>query len=199
MVIGTCVADRSIAYTYHMWYSVISPPFPEIINLCHDTDAWIVLVKCSVHKFFTKIKPHFDFSNFPPSSPYCDTSSKFSLGRLKSECSSFEILRYFAVRCKQHSYMYLTENDQEVRKCAGIPFRNILKDLRMAHYENALLYNMPLETHCSYVRPEKDGVYTLTKTKTILQAIDFKQWITNSVIHSYPLGYWRTLFNPENL
>ena len=86
-LVGFSILELAKLQMYVQYYTVLKPNLKDLRLLMSDTDSVLCEYRTkSVNKSLSKIKEHFDFSNYPPSHKLFNSKTKNQLGLWKDEC-----------------------------------------------------------------------------------------------------------------
>jgi len=192
IAIGVTILELSKAEMIDLWYNKISNvPNCELDLGATDTDSFIFKVS-NKHAFWKHVKPIMDYSNFDPSHPLFDETSKAKLGFIKNElCGKYHCNEFVGLRSKTYSLLLtdMTTNiSKEKKVCKGIGRLAIENRLTFNQYKTCLLEQKMFFHDFFTIRSVKHNLKTIQIKKKSLSFLDTKRYLLNCGIHSVPYG-----------
>ena len=133
-------------------------------------------------------KGYFDLSNYPENHELYDTTNKKVVNKFKNE-SVAEIKEFIGLRSKLYSYV--TNDDEEHKKCKGVKKYVVKKYIRHKNYKNTLLTREKFSIIQNVIRSYGHQLYSETTKKIALSACSDKEYILDDNIHTLTHGHYK--------
>ena len=152
-------------------YNYIQYKFDAKLLLFTDTDSLVYEIKTEdVYEDFYLDKDLFDLNDYPvKSSKFFDPKNKKVIDKMKEELIG-EILDEF-VGLKSKMHLFVTINDEEVRKAKGID-----KKIKFKEFVDVLLGKKVIRHHMKRIQSKLHRVGTYDVYKISLSCFDDKRW-----------------------
>ena len=116
---GFTVLELSKLLMFNFHYNIFKPNVPNSTLCFTDTDSLVYHVRGSnIYDTISSMGQHFDFSNFPETSPYHNKINQAVIGKMKDECKGQPISEFVGLRAK--NYSLLLNGDIQKQAAAGI-------------------------------------------------------------------------------
>jgi hypothetical protein len=193
--IGQTVLDDSKVLMQDFHYNFMLKQFERsnIDLLFTDTDSLCYHIKNQdPYEIIAKNKQYFDLSAYPKTDPMFDPINKKVIGKFKDECidgSLNYITEFVGLRSKLYAYM--TNDDEEHKKCKGVKKAVVQKDLKYDDYKKTMETRTDKEIKQMTFRSYKHKLYTEKITKTGLSAYDDKCYILDDNINTLTFNHYK--------
>lgn len=187
--IGHCVLDDSKYTMIDFHYNFMKKKFKNIELCFSDTDSVCYHIKNdNVYDVIKDNINYFDLSNYPENHKLFDTTNKKVVNKFKNE-SIAEIKEFVGLRSKLYSY--ITNDDEEHKKCKGVKKYVVKKYIRHANYKNTLLTRENFNISQNVIRSYGHQLYSETTKKIALSAYSDKEYILDDNIHTLTHGHYK--------
>ena len=185
--LGLTILDISKVFMADFHYNWIIPRFPVYRLLFTDTDSFAYYVEdADVYEEMRNSKEHFDFSNYPQSSPYFDLSNKKQLGKMKDEMAGEAIEEFIGLRPKVYSIQAASQRKQAAK---GIQRREASR-ITHQQYKECLLNKSRLTTQVTRIENDKHVLTTRTDLKLALCPFDDKRYVCADGVSTLAYGHY---------
>ena len=191
--LGMAIMDISKCHMFSFHYNVMKKFYGERLQLGYtDTDSLIYGIQTDdVYADMQQLKDHFDFSNYPQSSPLYSKENKKIPGFFKDECGGRIVEKFIGLRSKMYTIKMHGENSPAVKVAKGVKKAVIKKELSFEDYENCLSNFTELEHDFFTLKSEAHHVFTAHQSKKSLSPFDDKRWYRDKYT-SFPYGHYKT-------
>ena len=191
--LGACITEFSKLWMYQMYYDKIRIHYPDCRVYYTDTDAITVLFPTKVktlldvaNELNTEDEQIIDTSNFsviPTEKKHCQMNNQ--PGLFKSETGEHRILKFIGLRAK--TYIMVCEDDFIKMSVKGCPLAEKSK-LKWEDFEKVLMNpGEGMKIEFPAIRSKYHMVKSVILSKIVLSADDRKRYISDDLIHTYPL------------
>ena len=161
---------------YEFWYGYLKPKFGDRITLYYmDTDSLIPFIK--TEDFYEDIAVD---------RPLLTGKNKKAIALMKVKLGGRIMKEFRALRPK--TYVYQTDDDNEVKKAKGTKKCVIKKELKFNDYKNCLLNIEIVFKSQQRFKSERHDVYTEEVNKIALSSNGDKRLQTFDKFTTYPCG-----------
>ncbi len=191
--LGACITEFSKLWMYQMYYDKIRPHFPDCRVYYTDTDAITVLFPTMVKTLLdvaeelnTDDEQIIDTSNFTvlPEEERHKRMNK-QPGLFKSETGEHRILKFIGLRAK--TYIMVCEDDFIKMSVKGCPLAEKAKLKWEDFYEVLFSPGEGKVIEYDAIRSKYHHVRSVRLKRIVLSADDRKRYITDDLIHTFPL------------
>jgi hypothetical protein len=189
---GFTILELSKHFMFDFYYNTMTKNCPSKIELgMSDTDSFLFKVS-NPRAFWNHMKPHMDFSNYPPDHIAFSTGNKAKLGKFKDELSGrYHCKEFVGLKSKCYAMKLLnktSKQSEEKKVCKGLGRVAIRNRLRFNHYKTCLLKGLSRRFNFHTIRSKYQRISTVRIQKNVLTHFDSKRWIYECGIHSEPYG-----------
>lgn len=193
--IGYTILERSKDFMYQQFYEVIRPKLTnrDVQVIFSDTDSFGLCITSPPGvsgEVLHELRDIFDFSNFPPSSPYFSTQNAGKLGFFKDELQGrYTMEEFVGLRSKVYAFLLRddTKNVQLQSKCKGVT-KGYKKTLNFQDFKKCIETYAKTEIKQFHIRATNHVVKTLKVSKTCFSSFDDKRYLLGCGIHSVAYG-----------
>lgn len=190
--VGFSVLELSKLLMFQFHYDTMKPKFPNSKLCFTDTDSFLYHITTpNVYQEIGKMNEHFDFSNYPQSSPLYDSSNHAVVGRFKDECGGVLIKEFVGLRAK--CYSILLDDDEQKSAAAGVKTSVAKKHLNHALYRQTIAGDIMGEDF--YVTQKSFRSYNHTLKTVSVRRVGLtrycdKRWVCDDGITTRPHGHY---------
>ena len=189
--IGMPILDISKTLMHEFWYDYLKPKHDDKAKLCYtDSDSFIIHI--ITEDFFedtsNDVEAWYDISNYDENDkrPLPTGKNKKVIGLFKDELGGRIMKEFCALRPK--AYLYLMDDDSEVKKSKGRKKCVIKRQLMFENYKDCLLNDKVILKSQQRFKSDHYKVYTEENNKIALSSNDGKRLQTYDKITTYPYG-----------
>lgn len=189
--IGASILDLSKLHMYKFHYDHMKVWFKNIELLFTDTDSLCYQIKTKdLYTELIKHKEHFDFSDYPITSPLFSTVNKKVLGKFTDEAKG-EILTEF-IGLGSKAYYVLSQNDT-IKKSASKGVIGPIRRKRLEHsfFKTMLGCQQKLVFRAKAIRSKGHKISTTQFIKSALHGLDTKRFILHDGVHTLAWGHYK--------
>ena len=163
---------------YQFHYDYVLKAFSSVKLLFTDTDSLVYEIKNgNVYDQCFKDKHLFDFSEYPESSVYYDSSNKKVLGKMKDELNGNKIVKFVGLKSKMYSL--ISFDGKEVNKAKGVN-----KNLRRDEYLDVLFNKKVVRHKMKRIQSKLHEIGTCEINKISLSCFDDKRHILDDGVNT---------------
>lgn len=191
--LGACITEFSKLWMYQMYYDKIRPHFPDCRVYYTDTDAITIFFPTMVRTLLdvaeelnTDEEQIIDTSNFdtlPKETRHIRMNKQ--PGLFKSETGEHRILKFIGLRAK--TYIMVCEDDFVKMSVKGCPLAEKAKLKWDDFYEVLFSPGEGKVLEYDAIRSKYHHVRSVRLRRIVLSADDRKRYITDDLIHTFPL------------
>ena len=160
----------------------------DVDVLFTDTDSLCYSIrKQNIFEIIKENKDEFfDLSDFPKDHELYDPKNKKVQGKFKIDCTDI-IKEFVGLRAKLYSF--ITEKDEETKKCKGVKKHIVKQKLTIADYKNTLETRESKNIEQNCIRSYYHQLYTEKVDKIALSCTDDKVYVCSNNINTYNFGH----------
>jgi hypothetical protein len=190
--IGFTILELSKHHMFNFFYNVLLRNCPSTIDLgMTDTDSFLFKVDKPAH-FRKHVQKYMDYSNYPVSHKFFNTSNKAIPGFFKDELAGkYTCSEFIGLKSKCYAMDLVdisTKKHTEKKTCKGLGRLAIQNRLKFKHYKDSLQHGIPKRFDFQTIRSKRQHISTIRMNKKIITHFDSKRWLYSCGIHSDPYG-----------
>ena len=159
-----------------------------------DTDSFLFKVT-KPKKFWEKMEPYMDFSNYPITHKLYSNENKAKLGYFKNEFGGNKTCTEFiGLRAKCYSFNLEDKKTKEIttkKTCKGLGRTAITNRLKFDQYKKCLMEGKIQRHDFATIRSSKHQLSTIRQRKKALSHFDCKRFLFACGIHSLPYNHYK--------
>jgi len=159
-----------------------------------DTDSFLFKVT-KPKKFWEKMEPYMDFSNYPITHKLYSNENKAKLGYFKNEFGGNKTCTEFiGLRAKCYCFNLEDKKTKEIttkKACKGLGRTAITNRLKFDQYKKCLMEGKIQRHDFATIRSSKHQLSTIRQRKKALSHFDCKRFLFACGIHSLPYNHYK--------
>jgi hypothetical protein len=192
IAVGFTILELSKHFMFDFYYNKLMKDLDCKLELgMSDTDSFLFKVD-DKDAFRKHVHPYMDYSNYPTSHPFYNSTNKSKLGFFKDELTGqMDCTEFVGLKAKCYALKLQDKDTQMIKEkkvCKGLGRVAINNRLRFKHYKKCLFQGIPKRYDFNIIKSRKHVISTARINKKAISHFDSKRWIHNCGIHSDPYG-----------